>query len=983
MARKNRETRSLRAPKKTIIPKDYLASKAEAVTSELQELLDGRRNISFEGTRNMLQGVIDTIKHETEEVLNVIPPEGIQFKEDHEQFCADIGEIVKNGRMTIDTWRKQGDKDGHDVRAMKTAINQLLSKSRSEISDRFDLPSKAGLEDGIETKDELLNFVSEKILAIFAQNGLNSMIDIVNRKSIEHHGHGYFVMIKILYPFVHALFEIYAETIGNLNVMVADGSMKPKEWDSRPVISLLERGFSLNIRVSRLEMPIQYEDYPELVNLHKRLKDNFSKIQRSLGGLQTKRKFKKLELKEEDQLAKSILGSPSHQNPEIKMYVQLRDKNIAKHGKYTSIITYEDLNKKEQGQLESLLTDYKDSKTELYEIPDDEALQIICDDINSLPILKCKYLLPEDIKKMIGTYNANVRKELENAKLEEKELLKTLFKNKLFKHIETVVLKVIRITRPNIADTKNVSAGQFIPVSKEEFEAIKEFFEDFKRQLLGQIDLLVDKHFEKHDDDWQGEDLEALEEALRKPLLDGCDDFCKRLQGLNIDPKKEFLKDNILGISVDFREIVDDVNNEVELDPVKSEPDILNLVSKGLLYSQGPKDQQNEKWLIEREISEAELEVINSFLDIIVEPELLKVTEVDEYLNDLEVKGLLEEAANSINNQWYGGLQVRNAKQIRDIAFEFLTKKKREIREVKKAKIELPKELQERLDKSLEWVESLGWPFSEKPAELKISIPSTVKIIDAKNRNISSYIKIPWAHYIHLIHRDNMPVDIVIKHIENIEAYRESKKPPTQAQPDGQFSVKYYESQPDRRGQKRNSLTFWLETTEHPFRKEDQRSSVSVDRLDAHISILQRRKEDLQVRLHEMEEIQIRKSKLERDVLDLTNELIDCDKAYGEIEQSIKEIRDRMQEMLAQAGTDMSEILSQGEEATKKEQKLEPILRKKVRAQESILAKQDEINELDVLLDEMPGIQKEIEDIAQKLKNVEEIISKAFEEAKI
>jgi predicted nucleic acid-binding Zn-ribbon protein len=70
----------------------------------------------------------------------------------------------------------------------------------------------------------------------------------------------------------------------------------------------------------------------------------------------------------------------------------------------------------------------------------------------------------------------------------------------------------------------------------------------------------------------------------------------------------------------------------------------------------------------------------------------------------------------------------------------------------------------------------------------------------------------------------------------------------------------------------------------------------------------------------------------------------------------------------------MSEILSMGEKATKKENDLEPVLTKKLRAQETILEKQKEINELETRLNEKITIEKEIEETDEKLTKAEEVL---------
>jgi uncharacterized protein YceH (UPF0502 family) len=498
----------------------------------------------------------------------------------------------------------------------------------------------------------------------------------------------------------------------------------------------------------------------------------------------------------------------------------------------------------------------------------------------------------------------------------------------------------------------------------------------------------MNSYFIKNGDDWETKNRDELEDALRKPLFDKLDDFCNKLKSFGIErPDKDFFRSNALGITVDFNEIVNDVNNGVDPDNVRSEPDIEELLLRIMLYGQTPKDKANdeEKWLMELEFDDLEMEQINDYLGIVVDPDLLRVTEVDEYITDLEDKGVIEELVNQLNNGRYCGKEVRETTQIRDITYEFLTKEKRKIREAKKVEVELPPELQEELDIALKWVESVPWPFKDPPSVVGLRIKdedleendAEEDEADDESEKIpnSSYPKEAWAHYLILRDRKNMPVHIIKKHVEDILAIKICQGP------DGGFTVQRYHLEKGKR-KERNTVSFWLDIAKHPFRKEDQRTSPGVDRLDAQIAILQRRKDEIEDQIQELDELKARISILKGDVHDFTRELADCEKAVNEIDTIVSEIRASMETMLSE-GSSMKEVLDKGSEAERKDKEKDPLEKKKSRLQSRIDEKELKVKELEGRLSELPKLEAELEQVNAQLAEVEGFVEKAFNAAKI
>ncbi|MFC1599538.1 hypothetical protein ACFL3T_00740 [Patescibacteria group bacterium] len=988
MARKKSPTQSHRgvnhqpeapAKKETVIPKSYLEEKAEDGLGQVDRLFEStKRQIENQKTEKLLQDLIDTTKDNVHEIISEVDVDGIKFREDQQEFCNRIDRAVQESRNAISRsiQQRRGDDSG-PKQSIKRALNQILKGMVTEASQRFELPTKVSKVDKIKTKEELLHHIREKILTIFVQNGVNTMLNAINKKNTEANDYFYEDIKTLLNPFLHVLMEGFAEAMINMD---ADKTISPKRWKSARVIEIIEDALRVREYDERLKLPSHLEGCLEAKNLHTQLQTSFNKIIRSLGGLRGKNKFNKIERQESDQGAVNVL---LNMNPAKgrALYVVVRDLNIERHGKYKSSIHFENLSREEQGKITPWLQECFNKKTGLLEVPDQETLEVICEEINELPHLLINFVLPEDVIRIINDYNASQVKESKETLADQTEQLKILFKNKLYKFIQSLTLRISRALKVSISDSKGILHGEFIAVTLQEYEAIFRLFESFKLDLVQMADDMIEQHFEKKDGEWNSKDMPAFFAKLKQPLVDRLAKFEEALQQMGINPNMGHIEDQLGPVNVDFNEIVSDINSGIDPEKAKPEPDIKDLVLRALLYEQGPKDKQNREWLEGREIDDVEKELIGQGLDSYIDTEKLKSTEVTDYLNDWEQTGILDEAAIHFNNRWYCGEKIRTGKDLKDIAFDLLTDKKREIKQLTKVEVELPQELKERLEAALKWVEGLGWPFKEKPEEVGVKFGSPVQNVQGPNANISSYYKIPWAHYIHLIHRDNMPAHVIEHHVRMIETYQDSKKPPTKSQPEGQFSVQHYQSRKkDRSGNEvnRTSISFWLDSTEQPFRAEDQRASVHLDRLDDHIGALQRKRTDLEKELGRLEELENRIAKLHGDIEDLEKQIAECESQILSIDTVVEDIKGQITAIMAGENPNLTEVGKKAGEAEKELKKKGPIEKQKGVIVGLIENKQKDIGYRVKMIANMPKLKAEIAEIDEKLRKVNEHIEEAY-----
>jgi len=970
MARKSKSKK--RAPEKlNSIPKKFIEEKVATARSEIEQAIDtGKEKAESDKTIRLLQEVMDQVNEDLNEILDAVDDEGIKHLEDQEEICEMAEKTATNGKSIISQEKKSG--KGHADNTTKYYIrrrlNSILHDVKQEVGRKFKLSKRPVEPDTVEvfSPNEFLKEIANQMLIVFAQSGVNSMLQQMNKKKIGKNPE-YFSFVKILGHFLVGLKTALADEIALLGREVIRKDFDPEKWNSSSFVSNMEHSLRLLCKSSPLQLHESVADIPEYKDFHTKLMDSFQRIVRGMQDLHGRKKLQRVKEQEEDSFSIEVLKNVKHKEfPQL--YTLLRDKNIEMHGEYSSAITFGQLVKKEKDALSNELREYMDPETEIITIPDLETEELICAMVNDL--VDTDFLLPEDIQNMVKVHNELKEKEMKESQEAEKEQIKQLFTNKLYKYIESLALRFARIIKSKISQSKHATGSKFVPISKEEYEAVRDLFEEFKKEVFEQIEDLVNNHFENDEDSWKTKDTDILEAMLSSPLRKKLVDFCSKLEKMGIeDPDPKFFDDNINGISINVQEIVNDVNNQVEPDTVREEPNIEDLVLRTMLLTQAPKDQQNENYFVSLDFDDSEKDLINGFFDVEVEPEILKVEEVESILTDLEKSGVIKMLAQRINDTRYCGMQIRDASQIRDIAFEYLTNKKRELREVKKGVVELTEDLQRDLDEALKWVEKIEWAFGDEPKEFGLEKVAKPLPDGAANKK-SSYPKVAWAHYMHLRNRSNMPVHIIEQHVKAILAIKTVQKS------DGGFNVKLYEKD------NRNSASYWLDSTTLPYRKEDQRTSPKVDRLDAHISVLQKKKEELEDKIGELEPLNARIAQLKQDILDLTNEIVDCDSAVDGISKTVSVIRSKMAEML-QAGESMKEVNAKGKEAEAKEKEKDPIIKNKATIQTRITEKEKRISELEEQLAELPDLQKDLKEIEKRLEGIESKLDEAFDLAKI